>query len=409
MKVHALFADGTVSPVGIELDASREPKVFVLGQPSRQLALSAERGVSAAYLALRRRGLVQGQYASFCELTGAPAAVVGESAGLAFALGFAAAALACEKRGARPRAVAATGIVSSATADAAVGPVDGVAAKLAGAITTLPSGALFFYPSANTGDVGDDARSAAAARSVELVPVRTVDDAIARLGSDLPRIRRRGRVGLALGAVVLVMVLGGLATRAPAQLERAVRAGDFAALRGRWGALWLDGRARTIRAAARRDLTVVLSLRSLSAGVPAGELVLGRGDRYRLEVEPSRDCWLYAIQTDSEGGGTVLFPNPALSAERNPLRGGTRHVLPDAERWLVLDERPGKETIVVVASAWPAEDIESLIAAVPPGDMRVEAPGTFDAFAERAALRRAGRVEDGLRGLVYEELSFAHR
>jgi hypothetical protein len=223
-----------------------------------------------------------------------------------------------------------------------------------------------------------------------------------------------------LGAGALALLVGaGLIvtervqrTRA-AGLERQVRAGEFAEVREPWLALpWVTS---PIPEDARRELEVVVSLRSLITGArvmpeAGAPLVLGSEDRYRVEVQASRDCYLYAFQVDSWGGGTLLFPNPALSLERNPLRAGRRYAFPDGERWLVLDESPGKETVVVVAAPWPGEDLEALMAAVPEGNSpQPRAPEIFAALQERAVRRRAGRLEAGLRGLVYEEIPFVHR
>ena len=231
--------------------------------------------------------------------------------------------------------------------------------------------------------------------------------------------RGGGRRGALAAGVVALGVAAGLGvadrvqrTRA-ADLAREVRAGEFAGVREPWLALpWVTS---AIPGEARRELEVAVSLRSLITGAHAvpearGPLVLGAEDRYRVEVEPSRDCYLYAFLVDSWGGGTVLFPNPALSLERNPLRAGRRYAFPDGERWLALDESPGKETVVVVAAPWPGEDLEALIAAVPEGSPpQPRAPEIFTALQARAVRRRAGRLEAGLRGLVYEEIPFAHR
>jgi Domain of unknown function (DUF4384) len=422
MKVKALFADGSASAVGIELDASPEPKVFLLGQPSREVLLSAERGVSAAYLYLRRRGLVRGPYASFCDLVaddGRAAGLLGESAGLAFALAFAVAALAREHDAARTPSLAATGAVDSGTADAAISRVDGVAAKLAAAVESLPAGGLAFFPSANAADVPADVRAAAAARAVELVPVGTIAEALARLEAATLATRRPTR-RRALIAVALVLVLGATLVgidrmhRVRAiQIARDVRAGEFAGAREPWLVLPWSTAGPSVLDEARRDLTVVVSLRSLIAGArPAtesGPLVLGAEDRYRVEVEPSRDCWVYAFQLDSWGDGIVLFPNPAFSLEQNPLHGERRYAFPDGERWLVLDSHPGQETVVVVAAPWPAEDLEALIAKVPEGAARPRVPEVFAALRERAARRKAARLDQGLKGVVHEEIAFAHR
>ncbi len=172
--VHALFADGSACEVRVEVDAGPEPKVFVLGQPSRELLLSAERGGNAAQLALRRRKVLARTYATFCELltgTGATSTVLGESAGLAFALAFTAAALERERGKSLALAVAATGMVASGGADAVIQRVDSVGTKLRGALEILSPGGAVLYPAANGGDVTDEVREAARSKSVRLVPV----------------------------------------------------------------------------------------------------------------------------------------------------------------------------------------------------------------------------------------------
>ena len=74
----------------------------------------------------------------------------------------------------------------------------------------------------------------------------------------------------------------------------------------------------------------------------------------------------------------------------------------------MLDTRPGKETIVVIAAPWPAEDLEALFAELPSGIAAANAEDLFGAISQRAAVRKEARL-GGLRGIVYEEVLFAHR
>jgi len=229
---------------------------------------------------------------------------------------------------------------------------------------------------------------------------------------------RRGWRRAAVIAAAAMLVVGWIGLRyvardRVARLADDVRRGEFASLAGDDGALrrlfardGADGPA----AEARRELTLRLSLRDRStdaAGADAGNVTeLGPDDRYRLALETNLDCWLYAVQVDSSGDATVLFPNPRFTGEGNPVRGARRHWVPDGERWLALDRRPGTETVIAVAAPWPAEDLEALFARLPDG--KGNAADVVTAIRERTALRKAARLR-GLRGVAYEEIVFAHR
>jgi hypothetical protein len=422
---YALFSDGTIAGLGLELDTGSEPKVFVLGSPSRELVMSAERGVTAAYFALRRKELIRQPYVCFFELgrTDGAVTILGESAGLCFAMAFAAQALLRERPGTAAISFAATGVVTTATAEAAVAPVDGIAAKVGAAAAGLPAGALVFVPAANAPDLSEAVRAELGAKGLRLVPVATVAEALATLTETVAgagRAPRSGRrawvVGALVAAVLVALAWTGLERAARerlAQLARQAPRGEFAALTAASPLAWLPlappGLA-SLEADARQELTLMLALHSRSTGpVPAaadGMPELAGGDRYRLALEVSRDCYFYAVQIDSWGNGTVLFPNPALSAATNPLRGGAHYWLPEGDRWLVLDEFPGKETVVVVAAPWAAEDIEALFAEV--ASAKGATAALFTAIWQRAALRKQAHLA-GLRGIAYEEIVFAHR
>jgi hypothetical protein len=84
-------------------------------------------------------------------------------------------------------------------------------------------------------------------------------------------------------------------------------------------------------------------------------------DNLRIDVRPSRDCYLYVIIHDSQGIVDLLFPSQMASGN-NHAKGGRTYTIPKNNDWFVLDENPGTETIYIVASVTPMEDIDRLIA-----------------------------------------------
>ena len=96
------------------------------------------------------------------------------------------------------------------------------------------------------------------------------------------------------------------------------------------------------------------------------------GGEYRFEVALSADAYLYLFQQDSQGNLEMLFPNPKYNHIANPLRAGKSYNLPSREikpedelnkngvLWFYLDNTPGEEEILLVASLRPAKDLEKL-------------------------------------------------
>lgn len=105
--------------------------------------------------------------------------VQGRSAELAFALAVTAAAV---ERPLPP--LAATGRVEG---DGAIGPVEGVADKLAAALTVLPEGGRFVFPAANEREIPTRLRHHAATTGVILIPAHRLEDLLARLGLPITR------------------------------------------------------------------------------------------------------------------------------------------------------------------------------------------------------------------------------
>lgn len=415
-----LFDDGTSGALNLDLVVNPEHKVYLLGGRSEVLR-SAERGAQAAYLALRNRGLLRDTYQSFFTLEhGADRAVgvLGESAGLCFALAFAAHALAREHSQAQPISFAATGVLANGARRSRVDPVSGITAKVTAALTAVPAGALVFVPKANEGEVSEGVRAEAAAKGLRLVAVAHADQAVDELVAAMLGAGRRWRrwmprmAWVAIAAMVFAlggMLVRGLAKQWALRVKVEVREGDFAALgRRSWNFLSIvNPRLGRLTATAVGDLELDIRLTALSdAENPEGPVALRPGDPYRLRVKPSRDCFLYAVQIDTWTSATVLFPNSRFSAAGNRIRRGREYWIPEGRRSLTLDANPGEETIFVVAAPWPARDIERLFARL--SAATAETGSIVPEIRARFALRKGARAQ-GLRGIVYDEIVIAHR
>jgi hypothetical protein len=147
---------------------------------SADLEESAEAGAKRAAEILYREKYLQHhlvvRYAADAELFN----VHGRSADLAFALALASAVQAAHGLdGEAPPALAATGALDE---DGQVRKVEGVAAKLALALTHLPPKSVFVFPQENESDLPADAAARASERGMTLVPVTQLEEALRQLG-----------------------------------------------------------------------------------------------------------------------------------------------------------------------------------------------------------------------------------
>lgn len=90
-----------------------------------------------------------------------------------------------------------------------------------------------------------------------------------------------------------------------------------------------------------------------------GSSVLKSEDEYRVYLRPARKKYVYIYQEDSKGNGQWLFPRKDVQYE-NPLTPG-EYFLPSKSKVFVLDNNVGTETIYLVVTDNPAEELESLI------------------------------------------------
>ena len=88
--------------------------------------------------------------------------------------------------------------------------------------------------------------------------------------------------------------------------------------------------------------------------------VLQSRDHFQVHVETNKPSHIYILLFDSQGQATQLFPDPKIE-HPGFLDSGRKIAVPDKDLWFWLDENPGTETVYVVASEEPLNDIRGLL------------------------------------------------
>lgn len=93
------------------------------------------------------------------------------------------------------------------------------------------------------------------------------------------------------------------------------------------------------------------------------ETTLHSGDCYRITFTPKDDAYTYIFQIDATGTAYRVFPLEEFSGvvirKRNPVRKGRQYVIPAQDKWFILDENTGKETIYVLTFQQRQEQLAS--------------------------------------------------
>jgi len=89
---------------------------------------------------------------------------------------------------------------------------------------------------------------------------------------------------------------------------------------------------------------------------------MNSGDYYGVFFEPEKESYVYIFQQDATGKIDILFPDPKVAAQENPVPGGKEVWVPqDEKHWFYLDKNTGREVILVAASPQREEELESLL------------------------------------------------
>lgn len=463
MKTFALFHDGSVDEINISrYDPMHDQEKFLVSDPkgaareSPDIMKSAEVAFDAAIFVLQKMGCSTGRYYihyQFKNETKGAKFVHGESAGLAFCLDFAAKIWENLSRPAKLNfAIAATGVINDDQGE--VTRVDSITGKLQGALDVLQHGGRIFYPRDNDSEISTGIRDAASTKGIALIPVATVQEALAELfrirqdeiasmeNSAVKTLHGTSRLDglsffsriprpviLVSSIFLLLLLLAGYLfyPRCPDPVEvlpvlqNGLEWGRFQESRDKVRELMeCVSQPDTRVAKMEREMTKPLDLKNefeylRTLGGPerlnpgeASKIVLRSGDGFRFHLAPAESCYLYVFQVDSGDNLAQIFPDPKHASPGNFLQAGVHYQIPPGrDDWFLLDEKTGTETIFITASAWPAKDLEELsqgLASVMPVKEKNEQKTKL---LERIKARSAARTE-GIGGVYYEESAFRH-
>jgi hypothetical protein len=138
---------------------------------------------------------------------------------------------------------------------------------------------------------------------------------------------------------------------------------------------------------------------------PVGEApnarVITGSDQYAVTMSPGEPVHVYALQWDTAGNVTVLFPNAEVSDAVNPVSPDSAFRIPPSPGWLAVDKDPGVETIGIIASTQPWPEVEQQVDVIRKG-MYVQ---KIDAFARFRSLMQIAE-QDPRDGRVARQFSF---
>jgi len=91
--------------------------------------------------------------------------------------------------------------------------------------------------------------------------------------------------------------------------------------------------------------------------------VLQSKDKFKVHFETKKDAYVYIIIHDSLNKANLLFPDPRIKLSNN-VKANSSHTVPTSEHWFWLDENVGIETVYVLASEDPLDNIKALLLAM---------------------------------------------
>lgn len=175
-KVWILFANGEGSRVNLSLhpgksEQNRPADAYVV--TGGGLSRSARRAAESVYNWLQHNGRNPDRFVAGFDVQNADNSMVGESAGLAFAVALASTML--HKKG---LTIAATGEVSGGQYPGPVAKVGGINEKVAAAISLLPPGGSLLYPAANEAYLTEALKEECRSIGIALYPISSVAEAM---------------------------------------------------------------------------------------------------------------------------------------------------------------------------------------------------------------------------------------
>ena len=91
--------------------------------------------------------------------------------------------------------------------------------------------------------------------------------------------------------------------------------------------------------------------------------ILRSKDKFKVQFETKKDAYVYIIIHDSLNKANLLFPDPRITLSNN-VKANSSHTVPTSEHWFWLDENVGIETVYVLASETPLDNIKAMFLAM---------------------------------------------
>ena len=121
------------------------------------------------------------------------------------------------------------------------------------------------------------------------------------------------------------------------------------------------------------EVSLGLSMRIISHGKDTdgsvSEVTIEEGsilrskDKFKVQFETKEDAYVYIIIHDSLNKANLLFPDPRITLSNN-VKANSSHTVPTSEHWFWLDENVGIETVYVLASETPLDNIKAMLLAM---------------------------------------------
>ncbi len=121
------------------------------------------------------------------------------------------------------------------------------------------------------------------------------------------------------------------------------------------------------------EVSLGLSMRIISHGKDTdgsvSEVTIEEGsilrskDKFKVQFETKKDAYIYIIIHDSLNKANLLFPDPRITLSNN-VKANSNHTVPTSEHWFWLDENVGIETVYVLASETPLDNIKAMLLAM---------------------------------------------
>jgi hypothetical protein len=103
--------------------------------------------------------------------------------------------------------------------------------------------------------------------------------------------------------------------------------------------------------------TIDPAMRRHVTRLAADHEVMHSGDGFQITAELNQDAYFCIVMRESQGGWNAIFPAQWAGNVEPFLLGGRQYRFPASEKWYRLDNNPGQETVYLIASPIPLDDL----------------------------------------------------